>query len=67
MKTKLFLLGIICLVTITTFAQTDTNELNFNFVKKGNGSPVVIFESGLGETLGVGKLFKTVFQKLLLP
>ena len=64
MKTKLFLLGIICLVTITTFAQTDTNELNFNFVKKGNGSPVVIFESGLGETLGGWKTIQDSISKI---
>ena len=64
MKTKPFLLGIICLATITIFAQTDTNELNFNFVKKGNGSPIVIFESGLGESLGGWKTIQDSISKI---
>lgn len=51
MKTKLHFLGIFYLIAFTTFAQTEKSELNFNFIKKGKGNPVVIFESGLGETL----------------
>jgi pimeloyl-ACP methyl ester carboxylesterase len=51
MNTKLFLLVTFYVIGFTSFAQTNTTEFTFNFEKKGNGSPVVIFESGLGETL----------------
>jgi len=51
MKTNLFLMAIFFLIASTSYAQTDTTELTFNFEKKGKGNPIVIFESGLGETL----------------
>ena len=51
MKTKFSLLVLICSITLNCFAQTDIKENTVNFNIKGTGSPVVVFESGLGEIL----------------
>lgn len=51
MKTKFSLLVLICSITLNCFAQTDIKENTVNFKIIGTGSPVVIFESGLGEIL----------------
>jgi pimeloyl-ACP methyl ester carboxylesterase len=51
MKTKFPLLVLICSITLNCFAQNDLKEKTFNFNIKGSGSPVVVFESGLGEIL----------------
>jgi len=64
MKIKLFLLAIFYIISFTSFAQTDITELTINFEKKGNGSPVVIFESGLGETLGGWKTVQDSISKI---
>lgn len=64
MKTKLFLLTFCYLISFTSFAQTAVTELTFNFEKKGNGSPVVLFESGLGETLGGWKTVQDSISKI---
>lgn len=64
MKTKIYFLAILYLITITVYAQTDTSELNFNFDKKGSGSPVILFESGLGETLEGWKTIQDSISKI---
>lgn len=64
MKTKLFLLSVLPIISFTSLAQTDTAELTFNFEKKGSGGPVVIFESGLGETLGGWKTIQDSISKI---
>jgi len=64
MKTKILLLTIFNVIVFTSFAQKSTAELTFNFEKKGNGSPVVIFESGLGETLEGWKTIQDSISKI---
>jgi pimeloyl-ACP methyl ester carboxylesterase len=51
MKIKIFLMILICAHAFNCFAQTETTKNKFNFIIKGKGNPVVVFESGLGETL----------------
>lgn len=51
MKTKFIILILTCTVTLNCLSQTDVTENTFNFKLKGTENPVVIFESGLGETL----------------
>ena len=51
MKTKHSITILFCLIAFSCFAQTDLKEDTVNFEKKGTGNPVVIFESGLGESL----------------
>lgn len=51
MKSKFSLVVLICSITLNCFAQTDIKENTVNFNIKGTGSPVVVFESGLGEIL----------------
>jgi pimeloyl-ACP methyl ester carboxylesterase len=63
MKTKFSLVVLICSITFNCFAQTDIKENTFNFKLKGNDSPVVIFESGLGETLkGWGQIQDSIAE-----
>lgn len=64
MKTKLFLIAIFYFVASVSNAQTDTNQQTFNFEKKGNRSPVVLFESGLGETLEGWKTIQDSVSKV---
>ena len=51
MKTKLSLLVFIRSITFNCIAQSNIKEDNFNFKISENGTPVVVFESGLGEIL----------------
>lgn len=51
MKIKHSLIILFCSIAFSCFSQTDRKENTVNFEIKGTGSPVVVFESGLGENL----------------
>ncbi|WP_396602607.1 alpha/beta fold hydrolase [Algibacter sp. R77976] len=51
MKTTFSLFVLICSITLNCYAQKDIKDNSVNFNRKGTGSPVVVFESGLGESL----------------
>lgn len=51
MKPKNSITILFCLIAFSCFTQTGLKEDTVNFERKGIGSPVVVFESGLGESL----------------
>jgi len=64
MKTKNSLIILFCSIAFSCFSQTDRKENTVNFEIKGTGSPVVIFESGLGETLQGWKTVQDSISKI---
>ena len=64
MKTKHSITILFCLIAFSCFAQTNLKEDTVNFEKKGTGSPVVVFESGLGESLEGWKQIQDSVSKI---
>jgi pimeloyl-ACP methyl ester carboxylesterase len=64
MKTKHSITILFCLIAFSCFAQTDLKDDTVNFERKGTGSPVVVFESGLGENLEGWKQIQDSVSKI---
>jgi hypothetical protein len=64
MKIKHSFLILFCSMVFSCFSQTNRKENTINFKIKGTGSPVVVFESGLGENLEGWKQVQDSISKI---